>query len=100
MVGEAAYRVHLAMITTITFSDNGIGDNRDLSGHCWFAHFAYVTEDLDGVIQRLQDAGFEVDKVGPENPYRRNVYFKDPAGFEVEFVEYGSDIPAQRNNDL
>ncbi|MCG7544805.1 VOC family protein [Pseudoalteromonas sp. MM17-2] len=85
----------------LAFSDNGIGDNRDLSGHqVGLAHFAYVTEDLDGVIQRLQDAGFEVDKVGPENPYRRNVYFKDPTGFEVEFVEYGSDIPAQRNNDL
>jgi hypothetical protein len=25
------------------------------------------------------------------------VYFIDPNGFEVEFVEYLSDIPAQRN---
>ena len=44
-------------------------------------------------------AGYEIDKHGPENPYRKNVYFIDPAGFEVEFVEYFSDIPSERNND-
>lgn len=82
----------------LTFNDNGVGDNRDLDGHqTGLAHFAFVTDNLDAVIQRLEDAGFAVAKAGAQEPYRRNVYFIDPAGFEVEFVEYLSDLPEQRN---
>ena len=82
----------------ITFNDNGVGNNRDLSGHqVGLAHFAYITDNLDTVTARLTDAGYEIAKTGPEEPFRRNVYFVDPAGFEVEFVEYQSDLPAERN---
>ncbi|MFV7769099.1 VOC family protein [Shewanella marisflavi] len=82
----------------IAFNDDGEGENRDLKGHqVGLAHFAFVTQDLDGVITRLNQAGFEVDKEGQEDPYRRNVYFIDPNGYEVEFVQYLSDLPAQRN---
>ncbi|WP_428611700.1 VOC family protein [Shewanella sp.] len=82
----------------IAFNDDGEGENRDLKGHqVGLAHFAFVTQDLDGVITRLNQAGFEVDKAGQEDPYRRNVYFIDPSGYEVEFVQYLSDLPAQRN---
>ncbi len=85
----------------LALSDNGEAENRDLAGHqVGLAHFAYVTNDINAVIERLVDAGYEIDKQGPENPYRKNVYFIDPAGFEVEFVEYFSDIPSERNNDL
>ena len=78
-------------------SDHGEGENRQLSGHqVGFAHFAYVTDDIDGVIKRLTDAGFST-KAGAEEPYRRNIYFVDPAGFEIEFVQYLSDDPALRN---
>ena len=83
----------------IAMSDHGEGDNRDLDGHqVGFAHFAYVTDNLDAVITRLQDAGFEIAKNGGDNPYRKNIYFLDPAGFEVEFVEYLTDIPELRNS--
>jgi catechol 2,3-dioxygenase-like lactoylglutathione lyase family enzyme len=72
-----------------------------LAGHqVGLAHFAYVTNNLDAVIQRLKHAGFNIDKEGAENPFRKNVYYLDPAGFEVEFVQYMSDIPSERNNDL
>ncbi|MHA7880276.1 MAG: VOC family protein [Saccharospirillum sp.] len=82
----------------IALSDNGEGDNRDLSGHqVGLAHFAYVTRNLDAVIERLESAGFEVSNHGSEDPFRRNVYFIDPDGFEVEFVQYLSDLPAERN---
>ena len=82
----------------LTFNDNGDGDNRDLSGHQpGLAHFAFVTGNIDAVIERLAAAGFPVDKDGAEEPYRKNAYFIDPDGFEVEFVEYLSDIPEQRN---
>lgn len=63
-----------------------------------FAHFAYVTNNLDAVISRLVDAGFAIAKEGAENPYRKNIYFVDPAGFEIEFVEYLSDLPTERNS--
>ncbi|WP_105188015.1 VOC family protein [Pseudoalteromonas sp. T1lg48] len=85
----------------IALSDNGEGVNRDLEGHQpGLAHFAYVTQDIEGVIERLQHAGFAIAKDGVDNPYRRNGYFLDPAGFEVEFVQYLTDIPELRNNEL
>ncbi|NCF19618.1 MAG: VOC family protein [Haliea sp.] len=82
----------------LVFSDHGEGENRNLEGHSvGLAHFAYVTNNLDALIQRLVDAGFSVAKDGAEEPWRKNIYFIDPAGFEVEFVEYLSDLPGERN---
>jgi catechol 2,3-dioxygenase-like lactoylglutathione lyase family enzyme len=82
----------------LTFNDNGVGDNRDLAGHqTGLAHFAFVTDNMDALMQRLAAAGFTAAKDGAEEPYRRNIYYVDPAGFEVEFVQYLSDIPAERN---
>ena len=83
----------------LVFNDHGEGSNRDLEGHqVGLAHFAYVVDNLDAVITRLVDAGYEVAKDGADSPYRKNIYFVDPAGFEVEFVEYLTDIPAERNS--
>ncbi|GIU22187.1 VOC family protein [Shewanella schlegeliana] len=82
----------------LTFNDDGNEDNRDLSGHqVGLAHFGYVTDDLDGVIERLAKIGLDIDKLGANDEYRRSVYFIDPDGYEVEFVEYLSDIPTLRN---
>lgn len=82
----------------LVLNDNGVGENRDLSGHqTGLAHFAFVTSEIDAVIARLDQAGFATAKDGTDEPYRKNVYFIDPNGFEVEFVEYSSDIPEQRN---
>ncbi len=82
----------------LTFNDDGDSDNRDLSGHqVGLSHFAFVTNNIDAVIFRLEAAGFSREKQGADEPYRKNVYFVDPDGFEVEFVQYLSDIPAERN---
>ncbi|MFC3853217.1 VOC family protein [Salinispirillum marinum] len=82
----------------LAFSAPGEGTNRNLkSNNVGLAHFAYVTNNIEAVITRLTDAGFEIAKSGATEPFRKNVYFIDPAGFEVEFVEYLSDIPAERN---
>lgn len=82
----------------LTLNDNGEGVGRDLQGHQpGLAHFAFVTDDIDGVIARLGAEGFAVAKDGAEEPFRRNVYFIDPDGMEVEFVQYMSDDPAERN---
>jgi predicted enzyme related to lactoylglutathione lyase len=83
----------------LTFNDNGVTENRDLSGHqVGLAHFAFVTNNLSAIKDRLAKVGFEVHKQGAEHPYRANLYFLDPNGFEVEFVEYASDLPAERNS--
>ncbi|QUM75808.1 VOC family protein [Moritella sp. 24] len=82
----------------LAFGDNGVGENRDLAGHqVGLAHFAFVTDDITGTIKRLNDAGFEIAKDGAEDEYRQNVYFIDPNGYEVEFVQYNTDIPNLRN---
>lgn len=84
----------------LALSDHGEGENRDLKGHqVGLAHFCYVTNNLDAMIKRLQSAGFEIHTDGNPHPHRKNIYFLDPAGFEVEFVEYLSDIPELRNSD-
>jgi catechol 2,3-dioxygenase-like lactoylglutathione lyase family enzyme len=82
----------------IALSDNGVGSNRDLAGHqVGLAHFAYVTHNVDSITERLTKAGFRIANPGTKEPHRKNVYFVDPAGFEVEFVEYLSDDPLLRN---
>ena len=82
----------------LAFNDDGVGENRNLAGHqVGLAHFAFVTSDIQGVIARLAKAGFAVDKQGAEDAYRENVYYVDPNGYEVEFVQYLSDLPSQRN---
>lgn len=82
----------------LTFNDGGTGENRDLkSNNLGLAHFAYVTDNIDAVISRLLQAGFAIAKDGANSPFRRNVYFIDPNGYEVEFVQYLSDLPKERN---
>ncbi len=82
----------------LTFNNDGVGENRDLTGHqIGLAHFAFVTDNLDAIIERLDTAGYTIDKDGAEDDFRRNVYYIDPNGYEVEFVQYLSDIPSERN---
>ncbi|GGA76239.1 glyoxalase [Neiella marina] len=83
----------------ITFNSPSIGENRDLTTtSTGLAHFAFEVSNLNEVIGRLETAGYEIAKDGADSPYRNNVYFLDPAGFEVEFVEYLTDVPALRNS--
>ncbi|WP_100753850.1 VOC family protein [Vibrio salilacus] len=82
----------------LALSDHGEGENRELSGHqVGLAHFAFVTNNLDAMKARLSQAGYQIAKGGSIDAYRKNVYYLDPAGFEVEFVEYLSDNPKERN---
>ncbi len=81
-----------------TFNDHGTGENRPLQGNqIGLAHFAFVTRNLDALLRRMQQAGFEFDHHGAASPHRRNVYFRDPDNYEIEFVEYFSDLPSERN---
>jgi catechol 2,3-dioxygenase-like lactoylglutathione lyase family enzyme len=83
----------------LTFNDNGTGESRDIkSNQLGVAHFAYEVHNVEAVIHRLRDAGFQESHRGRETPHRKNVYFIDPSGIELEFVEYFSDLPEERNN--
>lgn len=83
----------------LAFNDNGTGGNRDLkTNQLGLSHFAYVTDDIEAVIHRLKVAGFEYAKTGQNTEFRKNIYFVDPNGFEVEFVQYLSDLPKERND--
>ena len=82
----------------LTLNDDGDGANRDLTGHTpGLAHLAFVVDDLNGVIERLEAKGYRIDIAAADHPFRKNVYFLDPAGFQFEFVEYLSDDPHERN---
>ncbi|WP_434953438.1 VOC family protein [Shewanella sp. HL-SH4] len=82
----------------LSFNDSGTGKVRELaSNEMGVAHFAYVVADLNSLIARLNNAGFEVRIWGGNDPHAKSVYFIDPNGFEVEFVQYLSDLPLERN---
>lgn len=95
----------------LALADNGDGEGRDLTGHSpGLAHFAFAVTNITQMRMRLESAGFlpsnlgsfaEADtdiNRGTSEPHRKNIYFKDPDGFEVEFVEYTTDIMAERNH--
>ena len=83
----------------VAISDNGVGPNRDLAEHSQgLAHIGFVVDDLEGLMARYRAQGIEPSVAETINPARRNVYYIDPAGFELEFVEYTSDIPSERHH--
>lgn len=83
----------------IALSDNGEGENRDLTKHApGLAHIGFVIDDMDGLIARYREQNIEPSVDLTVGRSRKNVYYIDPAGFEFEFVQYLSDIPAERHN--
>lgn len=83
----------------IALSDNGEGESRDLKGHKpGLAHIGFVVDDVDGIIARYADHGISPSSDKSEGLSRKNVYFTDSAGIELEFVQYTSDIPSERHD--
>ncbi len=83
----------------LTLNDGGDGNNRDLSGHSnGLAHLGFVVDDVDAIVSRLEAKGFEIDVKGADHPHRNTVYFRDPAGFQFEFMQYLSDRAEERNS--
>ncbi|WP_114764322.1 VOC family protein [Vibrio rhodolitus] len=61
-------------------------------------HLGFVVENLDKTIERLTQAGFDMDHWGSEHPHRKSAYYMDKHGIQIEFVEYISDVAAERND--
>lgn len=82
----------------LALNDGAEGENRDLTtSQTGLSHFAFVVNNLYAVRSRMLAAGYRISNPGSDEPFRQNCYFVDPDGFEVEFVEYLSDVPAERN---
>ncbi|RYV02333.1 glyoxalase [Shewanella sp. OPT22] len=82
----------------LAFSDHGKTAARDLKGdQVGLAHYAFTVSNLEALIQRLQNAGYQVAIWGGNDDTQKSVYFIDPNGIEVEFVQYLVDLPELRN---
>ncbi|MGF1908619.1 VOC family protein [Vibrio kasasachensis] len=82
----------------LTLNDSAVGDIRSVEGiQPGVAHIGFVVDDLQAVINRLLAKGIAVDIQGRKHPFRKTVYYNDPAGFQFEFIQYCSDKPAERN---
>ena len=60
-------------------------------------HLGYEVDDADALRARMVAAGYLDSTVPNDHPFRKRVYFYDPEGNDWEFVQYLSDIPAERN---
>ncbi len=87
--------------TYLTFNDGGTGHISDKSDSLiGIGHFAFEVTNLDNLKAKMLKAGFAPHDYGAKNPYRKNCYFIDRNGLEIEFVEYASDQPSLRNSDI
>ena len=84
--------------TYLSLNDNGTGENKDLKKYqIGLAHFAFVSNDIRGIIARLAKVGYTPSLAYDGDNNRGSVYFVDPSGYEVEFVCYLRDDPQLRN---
>ena len=82
----------------LTLNDNGQGEIRDLAGATpGLAHLGFVVDELEPLMNRLTQKGYEVDIIGRDHPHRKTAYFIDPAGFQFEFMQYTSNHPHEKN---
>ena len=61
-------------------------------------HLGFSVPDLDEMVARLKQAGYELDHWGSEHPYRKNVYYMEAHRVQFEFVEYFSSQSSERND--
>nr|WP_210147225.1 VOC family protein [Shewanella sp. WXL01] len=82
----------------LSLNDNGKGSIRDIKGYdLGLAHFAYVVDDIKSLGARMAAAGFDIAIDGAADSSHKSLYYIDPNGYEVEFLQYFTDIPSERN---
>ena len=66
--------------------------------HPGLNHFGIVVDDVVSLMQRMIDAGYREGTHVLGHPFRKRCYFYDEAGLEWEFVEYLSQVRAEKND--
>ena len=61
-------------------------------------HLGFVVQDIDDVVGRLLDAGYERTYPRTKHKARIREYFRDFDGNEFEFIEYLTKNIAERNS--
>jgi|SRR5579871_3328860 catechol 2,3-dioxygenase-like lactoylglutathione lyase family enzyme len=61
-------------------------------------HLAYEVDDVEALRKRMISAGYRDSTPPNSHPHRTRQYFYDPEGNDWEFVQYFSQIPAERND--
>jgi catechol 2,3-dioxygenase-like lactoylglutathione lyase family enzyme len=71
---------------------------RPYSGKPGVNHLGYEVDDVEALRRRMAAAGYRDSTVPNTHPHRARAYFYDPEGNDWEFVQYFSDVPAERND--
>lgn len=61
-------------------------------------HLGIAVPNLEDVIERLRQHGYELDHLGGEHPHRKSVYYLDGNNLQFEFIEYLSERADERND--
>lgn len=61
-------------------------DGRDYELGDQFGHLAFFTEDLDGVIERVEKKGWDYRGSRPETG-SKYIFIKDPDGYDIEILQ-------------
>lgn len=86
---------YIALQQALLESDS---DWKPYSGKPGVNHLAYEVGDVDAVRERLLAADYRESTPPNLHPFRKRVYFYDPEGNDWEFVQYFSEIPAEKND--
>lgn len=61
-------------------------------------HLGIAVPNLEEVIERLRQHGYELDHLGGEHPHRKSAYYLDGNNLQFEFIEYLSERADERND--
>ena len=82
----------------ITLNDKAEGPNRNLKSRAaGLAHIGFAVDDLAGITARLQNKGYPIATIGADHPYRKTIYFIDPAGFAFQFILHVRNYLAKKH---
>lgn len=90
-VGTDETYIALEEMTETTVSDRKFYQDVGIN------HVGFVVEDLDGLIARLEGAGYETGELAEEIDYRKRTYVFDDNGVEWEFVQYLTEDAEKAN---
>ncbi len=61
-------------------------------------HLGWEVDDVEALEARMRAAGFVPNLREHDHPARLRTYFYDPDGNDWEFVQYLTNVPAERND--